>query len=72
MSEETKQNENQEEAKAPQFFLIEGGLANGILQYLGTKAYAEVAGLIDGLKKIQPVNIAPPEGEVAEEEEVKG
>lgn len=72
MAEETKQNENQEEVKAPQYFLIEGRLANGILQYLGSKPYAEVAGLIDGLKNVQPVNITPPEGEVAEEEEVKG
>ena len=66
MSEETNKNEEQEEGNIPQYFLIEGGLANGILNYLGSKPYVEVAGLIDGLREIQPISVHKPEEEETE------
>jgi len=39
-------------------FKIEKKLAEGILNYLASKPYAEVAGLINGLQKLEEVKEA--------------
>ena len=36
-------------------FIIDENVANGVLNYLATRPYMEVAGLIQALSKLQPV-----------------
>ena len=61
MSQETN-NQKTALQEQSQLFIVDGGLLQSVANYLALRPYAEVAGLIDGLKQAKPVSIRP-EGE---------
>lgn len=63
MSGEKKQDSAPTQEQQQQVFLIGENLLQGIASYLANQRYAEVAGLIEGLKQVQPVNVQPAEEE---------
>ena len=56
---ESKKEPKQAQEKQQQVFLIGENLLQGIANFLGNQKYVEVAGLIEGLKHVQPVNVSP-------------
>jgi len=51
-----------------QEFIISKKLAEGTLNYLASRPYAEVAALINGLQNIQPVEEPAPKAESKKKE----
>ena len=66
------QRESQTEVQeAPKFFVVDASLLQATVNYLGSRPYSEVAGLIEGIKKSQPVNVEQRDPEASELKEVK-
>ncbi len=58
MSKEVQEVQD-EATQQPQLFITTDEILNGVLQYLGSRPYAEVAHLIDGLRQSKPVSPQP-------------
>lgn len=63
-----------EQAEQPQagLFAIERQLAQAILDYLQTRPYVEVAGLVQGLQQLVPLRVQPADAPAPERSASRG